>query len=267
MLIKQLVNKYMQQGHNFRNAQNLAAEEIVLNKIAVSPLSEKVTLKGGIVMFNLTKSDRRVTQDIDFDLIRYSIDDYSIKLFVEKLDSVNDGITVLIDGDIEPLNQEDYQGVRVHLLLKDEKESTLKIKLDIGVHTYSAIEQEKIIFTFDSDSNSISVRVNPCEQVFAEKLISLARLGPISTRYKDLYDFYYLIVNDFVKISKIREILNLFLSTSKRMPNNMFELVNSVIDTLENPTFAKEAKEPASKWIDVEYDDLKNTIIEFIQKI
>ena len=74
MLIKQLVNKYMQQGHNFRNAQNLAAEEIVLNKIAASPLSENVTLKGGIVMFNLTKSDRRVTQDIDFDLIRYSID-------------------------------------------------------------------------------------------------------------------------------------------------------------------------------------------------
>lgn len=29
MLIKNLINKYTNQGFNFRNAQNLAAEEIV----------------------------------------------------------------------------------------------------------------------------------------------------------------------------------------------------------------------------------------------
>ena len=51
MFIKKLINKYVEQGHNYRNAQNLAAEEIVLNKIAASPLSEHVTLKGGIVEF------------------------------------------------------------------------------------------------------------------------------------------------------------------------------------------------------------------------
>lgn len=84
MSISELVSKYTSLGHNYRDAQNLAAEEIILNKIASSPLAENITLKGGIVMFNMTKSNRRVTQDIDFDLIRYSIDNESIMTFVEK---------------------------------------------------------------------------------------------------------------------------------------------------------------------------------------
>ena len=267
MLIKELVNKYVEQGHNYRNAQNLAAEEIVLNKIASSPLLEHVTLKGGIVMFNLTKSSRRVTQDIDFDLIRYSIDNHSIRMFVEKMNTLNDGIVAAVAGKIEQLHQEDYQGVRIHLLLKDSTDSTLKIKLDIGVHTYSAIEQERVVFTFDNDNKSVTIKVNPCEQVFAEKLLSLARLGAISTRYKDIYDLYYLVTNNLVDISKTRKILDLFFESSKRKPNDIFELRNSIEDTLNNSNFAKEAMEPASKWIDVDYVNLKKVIVAFIQKL
>ena len=85
MFIKDIVDNYVKSGHSYRNAQNLAAEEIVLTKIASSPLAEHITLKGGIVMFNLVKSNRRVTQDIDFDLIRYSIDEESIKLLLKNL--------------------------------------------------------------------------------------------------------------------------------------------------------------------------------------
>ena len=85
MFIKEIVGNYLTKGHNLRNAQNLAAEEILLSRIASSPLSEHVTLKGGIVMYNVANNERRVTQDIDFDLIRYSIDEQSIKLFVNQL--------------------------------------------------------------------------------------------------------------------------------------------------------------------------------------
>ena len=267
MFIKEIVNKYIKQGHSYRNAQNLAAEEIVLNKIASSPLSEHVTLKGGIVMFNLTKNDRRVTQDIDFDLIRYSIDKNSIKLFIEKMNCIDDGITTSIIGDIESLHQEDYQGVRVHLYLKDSEKTVLKTKLDIGVHTYTGIDQNKVIFSFFSDSNSASLMVNPCEQIFAEKLLSLARLGTISTRYKDVYDLFYLITSNLISISKTREILNLFFKSSSRKPRDIFELVDVIVETLNNPNFSREAMKPASKWIDVDFEILRKVIIQFVQKI
>ena len=267
MLIKEIVNKYIGFGHNYRNAQNLAAEEILLTKIASSPLSDHVTLKGGIVMFNLTKSDRRVTQDIDFDLIRYSIEDESIRWFVEKLDSINDDISASIVGDIEKLHQEDYQGVRINLLLQDKEKNKLMIKLDIGVHTYSAIEQERIVFSFENGNKNIQMKVNPCEQIFSEKLLSLARLGLLSTRYKDIYDLYYLIVNKLVEVSKVRDILNLFFASSNRKPNDINELTNSIIDTLDDKGFSKEARRPASKWIDVDYEVVKETIISFITRI
>lgn len=267
MVIKEIINKYVASGHNLRNAQNLAAEEIVLSKIASSSLSEHVTLKGGIVMFNLTKSDRRVTQDIDFDLIRYSIDEKSIEMFVDKLNSIDDGVSVSVFGNIEKLHQEDYQGAKVHLLLEDDTKSRLRIKMDIGVHTYSAIEQERIVFTLESNGKELALKVNPCEQIFAEKLISLARLGPISTRYKDIYDLYFLISNNLLRLEKVRSIIELFLLSSSRQPKDINELVNSIIDTLNNKTFENDAKKPASKWLDVDYTEVKETIITYISNI
>ena len=267
MLIKDILKKYSNLNYNILNAENLAAEEIVLLKIASSPLADVITLKGGIVMFNLTNNSRRVTQDIDFDLIRYSISNDSIKKFVNKLNTTKDGIKASIIGDIKQLHQEDYQGVRVHLQLEDKEGYKLRIKLDIGVHTYSAIEQNKILFSFNNDGESVEIKVNPTEQIFAEKLLSLARLGVLTTRYKDLYDLYYLVNNCLIDIYKVRYILNLFFQSTHRGPKNIDDLVNAIESTLENKTFSNEASKPSAKWIAVEYEDVKKTILDFVFKL
>lgn len=75
----EMLEKRIAEGMSLGDARNVVAEEILLKKIASSELAEHVALKGGIVMYNLTKNERRVTKDLDFDLIRYSID------FVNKL--------------------------------------------------------------------------------------------------------------------------------------------------------------------------------------
>ncbi len=267
MEIKSILGSYLNLGYSFRNAQNLAAEEIVLTKISSSSLCEHVTLKGGIVMFTLTKNKRRVTQDIDFDFIRYSIDKESIKLFVEKLNEVNDGISASISGSIEQLHQEDYQGVRIHLILSDSNLDHLKLKLDIGVHTYSAIEQNKLLFTFSNDEKALAIKVNPPEQIASEKLLSLARFGKLSTRYKDLYDMYYLISNKLIGLEKVNSYLNLFLSNSKKMPKTINELVNVINETLDDKVFASEASIPSSNWLDVQYKQVRNAIKSFVSKL
>lgn len=267
MNIKELVKIKLKEGYSLKDARNLVAEEIVLEKIATSNLAEHVTLKGGIVMYNLTRNNRRVTQDIDFDLIRYSIDKESIILFVNKMNNVDDDFDVSIRGEIEDLHQEDYKGVRVNLLIKDNSHDSLHIKLDIGVHTYFAIEQESVLFSFDSNKDHVSIMVNPPEQIFAEKLISLARLGALSTRYKDIYDFYYLINKCNISHKKVREILTLFLSNSHRGPNDISSLQDIVEETLNNDNFVKEASKPTVKWIDVSYEDVKDSIISFVLKL
>lgn len=265
--IKELVNKNLRKGYALRDAQNLASEEIIIRKIASSEMADHVTMKGGIVMYNITRNDRRVTQDIDFDLIRYSIDKSSIQLFIDKMNRLGDGFYVSAKGEIKDLHQEDYKGVRVNIIITDVNNDELELKLDIGVHTYSTIEQEKVLFNFESNDNNVFVKVNPPEQIAAEKLISLARLGAISTRYKDLYDLYYLFKYCGISVKKVGNIMNLFFNNSNRHPRTITELQSIIEDTLENELFAEEASKPSSKWIDVDYPELKNTIINFIHQL
>ena len=264
MIIKELINKYLSKNYKLKDAQNLAAEEIILRKIASSDMADHVTLKGGIVMYNIANNNRRATQDIDFDLIRYSIDKESIALFINRMNYVDDGFLVSIKGGIEDLHQEDYQGVRLFVEIRDKNNDRLSIKLDIGVHAYLAIEQKNVVFNFESNSESVSVKVNPVEQIVAEKLLALARLGAISTRYKDLYDLYYLINECKASSQEVYRILSMFFEHTKKKPNNLFELQNVIDETLNDEAFAKEATNSVSKWIDMDYKTIKDTINDFI---
>ena len=85
MSIKDLVNENIKQGMTLNQAENFACQQIILNKIAKSPMVDKVLIKGGVLMFNMTHSLRRATTDIDFDFIKYDISDESIKLFIDLL--------------------------------------------------------------------------------------------------------------------------------------------------------------------------------------
>ena len=58
--------------------------------------------------------------------------------------------------------------------------------------------------------------------------------------------------------------LLLFLENSRKKPNSILELENSILDTLNNSNFINEASKPASKWIDIDINIVKNIIIEFI---
>ena len=267
MLIRELVNKYVELGHSFKNAQNLAAEEIMLTKIASSPLSDHVTLKGGIVMYNLSKNNRRVTKDIDFDFIRYSINEDSIYIFVNKLNSTNDKIHCKVLGKPEPLHHEEYKGIRINLLLEDTKKDKLKIKLDIGVHTHLLIEQPELLFTFESGGNSVVIKANSPEQIFVEKLISLGRLGILSTRYKDIYDMHYLLSNDLLNKEEVFNLVNEFLSKSNRKPKTLKELLDLIVASLSDTNFSKEASRPVFKWVDKSYEEIRSELFDYIYSI
>ena len=52
--------------------------------------------------------------------------------------------------------------------------------------------------------------INSDEQMLAEKLRSLLKFGPFSTRYKDVYDMYYF--KDFVNREKLMVALDTYIS-------------------------------------------------------
>ena len=70
----------------------MLCQDIIINRIYHSKYSDKITIKGGVVMFHLTNNIRRATVDIDMDLINMSIRAENIvNIFIElsKLDDID----------------------------------------------------------------------------------------------------------------------------------------------------------------------------------
>jgi len=236
MTLNEMVNFYVNEGYSFVKARNKAAQDIILNKLALSKVKDNVTIKGGIVMFYKSRNLRRTTADIDIDLIRYSISDGSLKEFIDLLNEIDDGFKLEISKPIEELRQQNYHGKRVYLKINDGT-SNISIKLDIGVHTLLSIEQENFSFFLSANSSHVSLLVNSNEQIVGEKLISLLQHGPLSTRYKDIADMFYFISKDALDKSKTERFLESVLPV--RNIKSFDDIYSSVSKTLNDNFFPK----------------------------
>lgn len=189
--LQQLIDEEMQKGYSGDNASAKICQDIVLKAISESSLKRNVTVKGGVVMRSKTNNIRRATQDMDIDFIRYSLSDESIDNFIDKMNCL-DGVSIERTGTITELKQQDYHGKRVFVIISDTNGNRIRSKIDFGVHKRLEIAQEEYCFDIAYDDEGASLLINTNEQMFSEKLRSLLKFGTFSTRYKDIFDMYYL---------------------------------------------------------------------------
>lgn len=130
MDLRDEIDKIMDEGYNEANAEARLCQDILLKAISESSLKRNITIKGGVVMRNLSGSVRRATQDIDLDFIKYSISDESIQTFVGKVNGV-EGLHIHINKPIKELNHQDYAGKRVFVEITDESGYSIDTKIDI----------------------------------------------------------------------------------------------------------------------------------------
>ena len=109
MDLRKMMQVYQEDGLAVDLASARVCQDIVLMAIANGPLNRNVTIKGGVVMRSITNNNRRATRDIDLDFIHYSIEDESIRAFIEKLNCIPE-INLEIVGSIEELKHQDYHG-------------------------------------------------------------------------------------------------------------------------------------------------------------
>ena len=121
------IEKIKETGYSEQDAQSKLGQDIILKAIADSGMAQNATIKGGVVMRSITDNVRRATQDMDIDFIKYSLADESIDLFIEKLNTI-DGITITRVGEITELSQQDYNGKRVFIHIKDNFNNTIESK-------------------------------------------------------------------------------------------------------------------------------------------
>mgnify|MGYP004614835815 CR=1 FL=1 len=221
-------------GYSEVNAGAKVCQDIVLKAISNSSLNRNVTIKGGVVMRSITGSTRRATQDKDLDFIRYSLSNEAIRTFIEKLNCL-DGITIRIDGEITELSQQEYNGKRVLVTIED----------DVGA----------------------SLLINSKEQIFTEKLKSLLRFGPLSTRYKDIFDLCYL--SDHVKSDKLMKCIDTYIfSDSSMKENNITAIRKRVERTFSDKLYHQNIERSVRfNWLGIKIDEAFSKITSFLETL
>ncbi|HIU51854.1 MAG TPA: nucleotidyl transferase AbiEii/AbiGii toxin family protein [Candidatus Merdicola faecigallinarum] len=268
MDIYELVNKYINAGYSENDAIPKVAQDIVLLKIGNSKYNKNITVKGGVVIHNISKDMRRATRDMDIDFIKYSLEDKSIRDFIKELNNTEDDIKIKIIGKIEPLHHQDYDGKRVYIQLIDKNKYTISSKLDIGVHKYFDMEQDEYYFDLNIIDESVRLLINSKEQIIVEKLKSLLKFGITSTRFKDIFDFYYLINNEVLNKDKLIKYIDILIFQDKNMRENTLEDIHiRLTNILNNHRFQARINTANNNWLEIPIKEVIDNVLDYFENI
>lgn len=264
-----LIKEYQSSGYKYVDASSKVCQDIILLKISKSPFLSNITVKGGVVMHNISNDKRRATRDIDLDFIRYSLDDESIRKFINGLNKVSDGITLeIVNNKIEELNQQDYKGKRVELKLVDSNNHSIVTKLDLGVHKNIDVEQVDLVFNLEVLNNNIVLLANSKEQIFVEKLKSLLRFGAYSTRYKDILDFYFLINNTEMDRDKLYLLIIDYIFLDQTLfYNNMIDIVTRLAKIFKSARFIRNFNNIRNNWLELPINEVTKSILDYMDTL
>ena len=268
MNLEELITEYTKIGYDYTSASSKVCQDILLLKISNSSFKEHITIKGGVVMHSISKDIRRATRDLDLDFIKYSLDDTSIKNFIAKLNKVKDNINLEIIGSIRKLPHQDYDGKRVNIKLADSFGHTITTKLDIGIHKQFNIKQDEYCFSLDIFNKNVNLLINSKEQILTEKLKSLLKLGFRSTRYKDLFDFYYLINIAGIDKKQLEKCFDILIFKDKNMKeNNIKDIISRLNQILNSKNYLTMINNPKINWLDIPIPEVINNILTYFNNL
>jgi Nucleotidyl transferase AbiEii toxin, Type IV TA system len=204
-----LQNKARRDRRPFDELLTLYTLEGFLARLAVSPHSGHLVLKGGLLL--AAYDARRPTRDADF-VARYLSNQVApVTGVVRQIARIplDDGLAFDADSARgETIREEDfYGGVRVHLDCRLARAEThLKVDVNVG----DAISPEpKIIHLPRLLDGGITIDLigYPLSMVHAEKIVTALQRGVVNTRWRDFADIYLLAHHQAMLSSELRESL------------------------------------------------------------
>lgn len=263
--INAMILKEIENGYGDVNAQAKVCQDLILKAIATSRFNRNVTIKGGVVMRSKTGNVRRATQDIDLDFIKYSLSDTSIEAFAKELNCL-EGVTISRIGEIKELKHQDYHGKRIFIRIEDSNGYTIENKLDLGVHNKLDIEQEEFCFDIAYDDEGASLLVNTNEQMIAEKLRSLLRFGVLSSRYKDIFDIYYL--SHHIDKNTMKKCLSVFILEDDVMrETDIAGVIKRISLIFKNKMYISNLRTRKDNWLNEDVDKVLTGILDFLKAL
>ncbi len=262
--IPDMIGNAASQGFLGENAEAKVCQDLILKAISESRLSKNATIKGGVVMRSFSSSARRATLDIDVDFIRYSIENDSLDAFISQLNCL-EGVRFERAGEIEELRQQDYRGRRAHIRISDGTGYSIVSKVDFGVHKDLDIKQELYCFEVACYDGKAELLINSKEQMVAEKVKSLLRFGPRSTRYKDIFDIHYLL-----PLCDPKALDGCFskyvFSDSKMRERSYSDVKDRLARTFGDALYSRRLKESGKNWTDAPTEKVFADILAFFDR-
>lgn len=152
----------------------------------------------------------------------------------------------------------------MYITLTDKNHYSISSKLDIGVHKYFDIKQDEYYFDFNIIDESVSLLINSKEQIIIEKLKSLLKFGITSTRFKDIFDFYYLINNENLNKDKLLKYIDILIFQDENMRENSLEDVNRrLTNILNNSRFQSRINTANNNWLEIPIKDVIDSVLGY----
>ena len=139
--------------------------------------------------------------------------------------------------------------------------------MDLGVHNDLSIEQDEYVFDIDFQEDTVSLLINSPAQMITEKLKSMVRFGARSTKYKDVYDIFYL--SGRVNMVQLKECIQryIFDDITLRNVTDMKAIVTRVERMFNNPSYFRELHKSDKNWLDISDDEILKADLAFIKGI
>lgn len=175
-------------------------------------------------------------------------------------------VELKIQGPIEELKHQDYHGKRVHLVITDASGTTMETKLDLGVHDKLALEQQELYFDIALQDEGVTLLANSKEQICAEKLRSLMRIGIASTRFKDVFDVYYLLCREGVDSTALDHAMRTLVYNDPAMRENGRKDARARLKrVLNDRRFRQNLANARNNWLGADVDKDVNGILRFFE--
>ena len=194
-ILARLQNKAKETNRSFQLCLQLFCQEELLRRIENSKYVDNLVLKGGLLIYTLTRFDSRATYDIDFLLRNIPNTPEKIVEIINQIiniDTGNNYITFEITRveNISVTNK--YTGISIGMIAHIKNTKT-PLGIDFGFGDIIVPNQVKRqIPTQLTDFISPVVNTYSLESTLAEKLDAILLLMEFSSRMKDYYDIYYL---------------------------------------------------------------------------
>lgn len=262
--LAQIRDSYIADGLGYEQARARAAQDAMLDLIAKSDLAHNVAIKGGVLMQHISSDMRRATTDFDLDFVRFSIADDSIRKFISTLSSGSSTFSIKTTGKIEQLKHQDYSGKRIHVVISDAQGDSIETKVDIGVHNLVSPDLAEICFDLGRLDDAVTILADSNEQVVAEKLRSLLRIGAASTRYKDVFDIYYLLCVKGVRERELDDAVRSLVIEDPTMRERSYsDIANRLSRVFGDRRFKRELSRAKNNWLEASPDKVTSAITAF----